>query len=256
MSQKHRAPADRGPVEVRRRAARRAGAVVALAAASAAALSLWAARPGADRLDPAAPQTASQTTSQTTSQSAPASAPERSAAEAAEQDTPKRGDAVRYRPVGDPQAGPRAAAVYREVPAEQLVEELLERAGAQLTPEEEDLVRLYDAEGPGAIVAQTEYELLHAEDAERAEKQRRYTLALNLVPKLEGSEPDEPSPERMAEQQRYLEELAARRREWARLPAEERARREADLKDRMLAQTEPQPDVYTEDHPLDHAESK
>lgn len=233
MSAKHRAPGGREPVEVRRRAAARAGVCVVLAAVSATALSMWATRPDGGWFGPSAPEPQDST-------SAPPDARDRraeaSAAQPAEESA-KRGERTHYRPVHDLPGGQRAA-VYRTVSGEELVEELLERASSTLTPEEEDLVRRYGAEGIGAIVAQTEYEFLHASEDERAEKQRRYNLALNLVPKLEGSEPEEPSPEGRAEQQRYLALLAARKKEWARLPEEERARREMDLKDRFFAQSE------------------
>lgn len=240
MSVKHRAPIGRDPVEERRRSAARAGRWVALAAASAAAMSLWATRPEGGWLSSAPPEPQASTSAPLSPDGARDHRDEPSASVRATPaaESSKRGDRTHYRPVQDPQGGRPAAAVYRTVSGEEVVEELLERASSTLTPEEEDLVRRHGAEGIGAIVAQTEYELLHASDDERAEKQRRYTLALNLVPKLEGSEPAEPSPEGRAEQQRYLAQLAARKKEWARLPEEERARREMDLKDQFFAQSE------------------
>lgn len=237
MSAKHRAPIGRDLVEERRRAAARAGRWVALAAVSAAAMSLWAARPEGGWLESAPPEPLASTSAPPDARDRRAE-PSGSEREAQAEESSKHGDRTHYRPVEDPQGGRSAAAVYRKVSGEELVEELLERASTALTPEEEDLVRRHGAEGIGAIVAQTEYEFLHASDDERAEKQRLYTLALNLVPKLEGSEPAEPSPEGRAEQQRYLALLAARKKEWARLPEEERARREMDLKDQFFARSE------------------
>lgn len=135
-----------------------------------------------------------------------------------------------YRLLQEENSETGAVQVYREATPEEHWEEFARRALVALSPEEEELLREARSDQLSDVIARAEHAFLNATDEDRTEKEHRYIMALNLIPKLEAAL-QEPPPEWKALQQRYFTELEARRKEWSKLNPDERVAREVTFKE-------------------------
>ncbi|WP_043710171.1 hypothetical protein [Corallococcus macrosporus] len=106
------------------------------------------------------------------------------------------------------------------------------RALVPLTPDELAVLREEPVDDLAVLVARTERAFMDAAPGERAEKERRYLAALNLVAKL--ATPPEPSAADLRARDvdaRYQQALTVERVKWRSLPPEEQARQHDAFKE-------------------------
>ncbi|MFP2962282.1 hypothetical protein ACLEPN_32000 [Myxococcus sp. 1LA] len=106
------------------------------------------------------------------------------------------------------------------------------RALVPLTPDELALLREEPVDDLAVLVVRTERAFMDAAPEERAEKERRYLAALNLVAKL--ATPPEPSAADLRARDidaRYQQALTVERTKWRSLPPDEQARQHDAFKE-------------------------
>ncbi len=98
-----------------------------------------------------------------------------------------------------------------------------------LTPEEEDVLRHHPAEDLSRLIAGAMNAYRNADDAHRAEADRRYLMLLNLAAKFE-SDHVTATPQEIQAERDYVKAAAAKKAAWQKLPPAERAERQSEFK--------------------------
>ncbi len=137
------------------------------------------------------------------------------------------GEPQRYHQVLSRDNGRDAVGVWEKGPSP--TAQFAKRALVPLTPEEEDVLRHHPPEDLSQLIAGAMQAYVHADDAHRAEADRRYLMLLNLAAKLE-SDRVSATPAEIHTQHDYLNAVAAKQAAWQQLSPPQRAERESEFK--------------------------